>query len=98
MAAPPAMMLEQTAVLVLVLFHQHCHRLALVDDIHGQEFDRSVADDFDTRMRHVDVRGTSRDGQLAIAAVTLFLAAHVTVTTLTLYPRPAMADCGSSNC
>jgi hypothetical protein len=38
---------------------------------------------------------------LAIAAVTLFLAAHVTVTALTLYPQPAMADggsCGGSNC
>jgi|KBSMisStaDraftv2_1062788.scaffolds.fasta_scaffold7948337_1 hypothetical protein len=35
---------------------------------------------------------------LAIAAVTLFLAAHVIVTALTLYPRPAVADCGGSNC
>ena len=30
---------------------------------------------------------------LAIAAAALFLATHVTVTAMTLYPQPAMADC-----
>jgi hypothetical protein len=30
---------------------------------------------------------------LAIAPVALFLATHVTVNAITLYPQPAMADC-----
>src|SRR5262245_49402931 len=50
----------------LVFFHHHRHRLALVDDMHSQEFDGRVANNLNTRMRHVtgiDVCGTSRDCQ-----------------------------------
>jgi hypothetical protein len=33
---------------------------------------------------------------LAIAALALFLAAHVAVTAMTLYPGSAMADCSGA--
>ncbi len=36
---------------------------------------------------------------LIIAALGLFLAAHVTVVAVSLYPQPAMADgCSGGNC